>query len=231
MVSSTRKFVCLWNSFIARIMRLRLTMVCSGIPIGRISGLLLATTAIITASLARPTAAIAAEDRTAKDPFLVSVDLPAIGKLFRATSEQLAIMMQDLTDSISSSSAAMATEVRTAKDPVIVSVDLPSVGKLFSVTQEQWAIIVRDIAETLETAIQENPGRLVTLDPGRNRLFFSMLPIEEQERGIELAGEDASLLYEEAMSDLLDQVIETVHAGQSKSPISVMGLPAWLHNL
>ncbi len=147
------------------------------------------------------------------------------GIQFVRISGLLIAMTAIITASLSRPSVAMSTDVRTAKDPVIVSVDLPRVGELFSATQEQWAIIVQDLVAPLKTAIQENPGRLVTLDPSRGRLLFSTLPALEQERVVELAGEDASLLYEVVMAGLLNQVIETINVDLPNSPISVMGLP------
>lgn len=184
MLSSVHSFVCLRNSIISRIVKMRVNRVDKAVLLGKSTGiqsikpygLLIAIAVILTASLSRP-------------------------------------------------AVAVSPDIRTAKDPVIVSVELPKVGELFLATPQQWADMVQDLSAALQDAILQEPGRLVILDLGRGKLLFSMLPVQEQEQGIELAGDDASLLYELVMADLLVRIIDETKAQLPNSPISVMGLP------
>ena len=121
--------------------------------------------------------------------------------------------------------AQSTTDIRTAKNPVIVSLPLPSPQSLLQSTLTQRVKLVRVQAALLVEAIEENPGRLVTLDPGRGRLMFVTLPAQQQAAALQLKGDEAPVLYELAMASLLDDILEAATSTRPGSPLSVLGLP------
>ena len=118
-----------------------------------------------------------------------------------------------------------ATDIRTAKDPVFVSLPLPSAQSLLLATPTQRAELVQELAMRLTEASEENPGRLITLDPGRGRLRFLTLPPQQQAVAFILKGDEAPVVYERSMAALLDQTLEAANAIRPNSPVSVLGLP------
>ncbi|MCH8316356.1 MAG: hypothetical protein IIA64_10320 [Planctomycetes bacterium] len=118
-----------------------------------------------------------------------------------------------------------ATDIRTAKDPVIVSLPLPSAQGLLGATQDRRAQMAQNLAVLVAETIDENPGRLVTIDPGRGKLVFYTLPAQEQAVAFVLNGDDTPALYEQAMAQLLDATFEALTATHPNAPVSVLGLP------
>ena len=118
-----------------------------------------------------------------------------------------------------------ATDIRTAKDPVIVSLPLPSAQGLLGATQDRRAQMAQNLAVLVAETIEENPGRLVTIDPGRGKLMFGTLPAPEQAVAFVLNGDDTPALYEQAMAQLLDATFEALTATHPNAPVSVLGLP------
>ncbi len=121
--------------------------------------------------------------------------------------------------------AQSTTEIRTAKDPVIVSLPLPSAESLVTATPNQSDEMVQELAGMVSDAVDENPGRLITLYPGRGRLLFVTLPPQEQAAALQLKGDEAPVLYELAMASLLDDILEAATSTRPGSPVSVLGLP------
>ena len=121
--------------------------------------------------------------------------------------------------------AQSTTEIRTAKDPVIVSLPLISADSLLNATPNQWDEMVQQMAGLVGDAVDENPGRLVTLDPGRGRLLFVTLPGHEQAAALQLKGDEAPVLYELAMASLLDEILDAATSNRPDSALSVLGLP------
>ncbi len=121
--------------------------------------------------------------------------------------------------------AQSTTEIRTAKDPVIVSLPLPSADSLLNATPNQWVEMVQQLAGLVGDAVDENPGRLVTLDPGCGRLLLVTLPRHEQAAALQLKGNEAPVLYELAMASLLDEILDAPTSNRPDSALSVLGLP------
>ncbi|MCH7579567.1 MAG: hypothetical protein IIB22_04935, partial [Chloroflexi bacterium] len=118
-----------------------------------------------------------------------------------------------------------ATDIRTAKEPVIVSLPLPSAQGLLGATEDRRAQMAQNLAVLVAETIEENPGRLVTIDPGRGKLLFYTLAAQEQAVAFVLNGDDTPALYEQAMAQLLDATFEALTATHPNAPVSVLGLP------
>lgn len=151
--------------------------------------------------------------------------VPVEGRVAGLSAWIAAMMLMVLASLAGQATAQPRADIRRAKDPVIVSLPLPSAESLVTATPNQSDEMVQELAGLVSDAVDENPGRLITLYPGRGRLLFVTLPLQEQAAVLQLKGDEAPVLYELAMASLLTEVLEAATSKRPDSALSVFGLP------
>ena len=175
-------------------------------------------------STSRP-ATFSGYDTRVSNTGLRTTPVPMEGRVAGLSAWIAAMMLVVLASLARQATAQPSADLRMAKDPVIVSLPLPSAESLVTAMPNQWGELVQQLAGLVCDAVDENPGRLITLYPGRDRLLFVTLPSQEQAAVLQLKGDEAPVLYELAMASLIDEILEAAISTRPGSPVSVFGLP------